>query len=211
MTALNEERFKARKDIGNARPLINERPDKKPLETWELDGGYVEPKLGDNTTFTKPVEIDIGISLELRTKIAAGLNHTLADTYALYLKTQTFHWNVMGPHFSGLHKMFEQQYQDLANAADLVAERIRALGFLAPGGLGVYAKLTAIKEIAGDPTAEQMIAELIEGHQTIVKKTRFLLGLVETAKDEATMDILTHRLQVHEKAAWMLRSSLKVG
>lgn len=155
------------------------------------------------------MKIDIGISEENRGKITKGLNHLLADTYTLYLMTHNFHWNVKGPMFNTLHLMFETQYNELALAVDLIAERIRALGYPAPGTYAEFAKLTSIKEVPGVPLAKEMIAHLVEGQHAVVKTARSLFPIVEEAADEPTADILTQRMQLHEKTAWMLRSLLE--
>lgn len=155
------------------------------------------------------MKIDIGISEENRESIAKGLNHLLADTYTLYLMTHNFHWNVKGPMFNTLHLMFENQYTELATAVDTIAERIRALGYPAPGTYGEFAKLTSIKEVPGVPLAKEMIAHLVEGQQAVVKTARSLFPIVEEAADEPTADLLTQRMQLHEKTAWMLRSLLE--
>jgi starvation-inducible DNA-binding protein len=153
--------------------------------------------------------IDIGISEKDRARIADGLAHLLADTYTLYLKTHNFHWNVTGPMFNTLHLMFEAQYNELALAVDLIAERIRALGYPAPGSYSDFARLTSIPETLGVPKAEEMIALLVEGQQAVVRTARGLFPVVEAANDEPTADLLTQRMQVHEKTAWMLRSLLE--
>lgn len=158
---------------------------------------------------TKPVAIDIGINDKDRAKIVEGLSHLLADTYTLYLKTHNFHWNVTGPMFNTLHLMFEAQYNELALAVDLIAERIRALGHPAPGTYSEFAKLTSIPETKGVPKAEEMIALLVEGQETVVRTARGLFPAVDAAHDEPTADLLTQRMQVHEKTAWMLRSLLE--
>jgi starvation-inducible DNA-binding protein len=154
------------------------------------------------------VKIDIGISEANRTKVAQGLSHLLADSYTLYLKTHKFHWNVTGPMFQTLHLMFETQYTELATAVDLVAERIRALGFFAPGSYVEFVKLSSIKESEGVPKAEEMIRELVEGQEAVVRTARSIFPTAEEANDEATADLLTQRIQLHEKTAWMLRSLL---
>jgi starvation-inducible DNA-binding protein len=154
------------------------------------------------------MSIDIGISEKDRKKIAAGLSKLLADTYTLYLKTHNFHWNVTGPMFQTLHLMFETQYNELALAVDLVAERIRALDFPAPGTYSEYAKLSSIKETAGVPKAQDMIKLLVEGQEAVVRTARSIFPAAEAAHDEATADLLTQRMQLHEKTAWMLRSLL---
>jgi starvation-inducible DNA-binding protein len=153
-------------------------------------------------------KIDIGIAENERKAIAEGLSRLLADTYTLYLKTHNFHWNVTGPMFNTLHLMFEQQYTELALAVDLIAERIRALGFPAPGSYGQYAKLSSIKEEDGVPVANEMIRQLVAGQEAVVRTARNVFPTVDKANDEPTADLLTQRMQVHEKNAWMLRSLL---
>jgi starvation-inducible DNA-binding protein len=153
-------------------------------------------------------QIDIGISKRDRAEIAAGLGRMLADTYTLYLKTHNFHWNVTGPMFQTLHLMFETQYNELALAVDLLAERIRSLGHPAPGTYAEYAKLSSIKEAPGVPKARDMIKQLVDGQEAVVRTARGIFPLVEKASDEATADLLTQRIQLHEKTAWMLRSLL---
>ena len=153
--------------------------------------------------------IDIGIKEDDRRKIAEGLSRLLADTYTLYLQTHNFHWNVTGPMFQTLHLMFEQQYNELALAVDLIAERIRALGFPAPGTYAEYARLASIKEAAGVPGAERMIELLVQGQEAVVRTARSIFPLVDEVNDEPSADLLTQRMQVHEKAAWMLRSLLE--
>jgi starvation-inducible DNA-binding protein len=157
----------------------------------------------------KSQAIDIGISEADRRKVAEGLSKVLADTYTLYLKTHNFHWNVTGPMFQTLHLMFEAQYTELALAVDLVAERIRALGHPAPGTYAAYAKLASIKEEDGVPKAQDMIRLLVEGNETVARTARAVFPAAEKAGDEPTADLLTQRLQVHEKTAWMLRSLLE--
>lgn len=153
--------------------------------------------------------MDIGINEQDRKNIAQGLSHLLADTYTLYLKTHYFHWNVTGPMFNALHLMFETQYNELALAVDLVAERIRALDIYAPGTYRDFAKLSSIKESESVPKAQEMIAELVAGHEAVCRTARSVFPSAEAASDEATADLLTQRLQVHEKTAWMLRSLLE--
>lgn len=155
------------------------------------------------------MNIDIGIDKNDRELIADGLGKLLADTYSLYLKTHNFHWNVTGPMFQTLHLMFEAQYNELALAVDLIAERIRSLGFPAPGTYSEYAKLSSIRETAGVPKAQDMIRLLVEGQEAVVRTARSLYPAVEKASDEATADLLTQRIQLHEKTAWMLRSLLE--
>ena len=151
---------------------------------------------------------DIGISEGNRKQIGEGLSRLLADTYTLYLKTHNFHWNVTGPMFNTLHLMFETQYNELALAVDLIAERIRALGYPAPGSYSEYAKLTVVKEETGVPAAEEMIRQLVKDQEAVVRTARSIFPVVEEAHDEATADLLTQRMQIHEKTAWMLRSML---
>ncbi|MEM9978013.1 MAG: Dps family protein [Cyanobacteria bacterium P01_D01_bin.2] len=153
--------------------------------------------------------INIGISEDDRQAIADGLSRLLADTYTVYLKTHNFHWNVTGPMFQTLHLMFEGQYNELALAVDAIAERIRALGFPAPGTYSEYAKLSSISETEGVPTAEEMIALLVEGQEAVARTARTVFALADNANDEPTADLLTQRLQTHEKNAWMLRSLLQ--
>jgi starvation-inducible DNA-binding protein len=155
------------------------------------------------------MNIDIGIPSEQREQIANGLSHLLADTYTLYLKTHNFHWNVTGPMFQTLHLMFETQYTELAVAVDLIAERIRSLGFPAPATYSQYAKLSSISETEGVPKAQEMIRILVEGQEAVVRTARSLYSVAEQANDEATADLLTQRIQLHEKTAWMLRSLLE--
>jgi starvation-inducible DNA-binding protein len=155
------------------------------------------------------MDIDIGIDKRSREQIAASLSRVQADTYTLYLKTHNFHWNVTGPMFQTLHLMFEQQYNELWLAIDLVAERIRALGFPAPGSYRQFAELTSIKEDDGVPKAEDMIRRLVEGHETVARTARDAFRLAEEVHDQPTCDLLTQRMQVHQKTAWMLRSLLE--
>jgi starvation-inducible DNA-binding protein len=156
----------------------------------------------------KAMPINIGIEEQDRREIAEGLSKLLADTYTLYLKTHNFHWNVTGPMFQTLHLMFEQQYNELALAVDLIAERIRALGFPAPGTYKEFSKLSSISEEEGTPTADEMIRKLVEGQEAVVRTARSVFPVVDRANDEPTADLLTQRMQVHEKTAWMLRSLL---
>ena len=153
--------------------------------------------------------INIGISEDDRTAIAEGLSRLLADTYTLYLKTHNFHWNVTGPMFNTLHLMFEAQYTELTLAVDLIAERIRSLGIPAPATYSAYAKLTSIAETEGVPKATEMIKLLVEGQESVVRTARSIFPIAKKANDEPTADLLTQRLQVHEKTAWMLRSLLE--
>lgn len=144
-------------------------------------------------------QINIGISDKDRKKIAEGLSHLLADTFTLYLKTHNFHWNVTGPMFNTLHLMFEEQYNELWLAVDSVAERIRTLGVVAPGTFGDFAKLSSVPEAKGVPAAEDMIRQLVEGHEAVVRTARAIFPLADAASDEPTADLLTQRLQIHEK------------
>jgi len=155
------------------------------------------------------MKIDIGIDDAARSAIADGLGRLLADSYTLYLQTHNFHWNVTGPMFQTLHVMFEAQYTELATAVDLVAERIRSLGFPAPASYAEFMRLSSIKDVAGVPKAEEMIRVLVDGQQSVVRTARSLFPVVEAAGDEATADLLTQRIQLHEKTAWMLRSLLE--
>ncbi len=157
----------------------------------------------------KGIAIDIGISEESRKEIAEGLSRLLADTYSLYLKTHNFHWIVTGPMFQTLHLMFETHYNELALAVDLIAERIRALGFPAPGTYSDFSKLSSVEETPGVPKAQEMIRLLVQGHETVAKTARSMFPLADKVNDEPTADLLTQRLQVHEKTAWMLRSLLE--
>lgn len=154
------------------------------------------------------IGIDIGISDKDRKKIADGLSRLLADTYTLYLKTHNFHWNVTGPMFNTLHLMFEGQYNELALAVDAIAERIRALGVHAPGSYKDFAKLSSIPEADGVPAAEEMIRQLVQGQEAVARTAREVFSAADTANDQPTADLLTQRLQIHEKTAWMLRSML---
>lgn len=157
----------------------------------------------------KSLPINLGIPEASRKEIAEGLSRLLADTYSLYLKTHNFHWNVTGPMFQTLHLMFETQYNELALAVDLIAERIRALGFPAPGTYSDYAKLSSIEETPGVPKAQDMIRLLVEGQESVARTARSIFPVADKVNDEPTADLLTQRLQVHEKTAWMLRSLLE--
>ncbi len=157
----------------------------------------------------KTASINIGIAEKDRKKIADGLSRMLADTYTLYLKTHNFHWNVTGPMFQTLHLMFMTQYTETWNAVDLVAERIRALGYPAPGSYKEFAALTSIKDSSGTVNAKEMIRQLVEGQETVVRTAREVLPVAEKAGDQPTVDLLSARMEVHEKNAWMLRSLLE--
>lgn len=155
------------------------------------------------------IPIEIGIPEGQRKEIASGLSKLLADTYTLYLKTHNYHWNVTGPMFHTLHTMFETQYNELALAVDLVAERIRSLGVRAPGSYAEFSKLSSIKEEEGTPHAKEMIRSLVLGNEAVAKTARSVFSAAEKGNDEATLDLLTQRLQLHEKTSWMLRSLLE--
>jgi len=155
------------------------------------------------------MQIDIGIDEKSRKNIADALSRVQADTYTLYLKTHGFHWNVTGPMFQTLHLMFETQYNELWMAVDAIAERIRALGHFAPGTGKQLAALSSITDEEGVPKAQEMIKKLVEGHETVARTARKAFGLAEEANDQPTCDLLTQRLQIHEKTAWMLRSLLE--
>ncbi|WP_439534798.1 Dps family protein [Polymorphobacter sp.] len=156
----------------------------------------------------KSASLQLGISEDQRVEIANGLSRLLADTYTLYLKTHNFHWNVKGPMFNSLHLMFEGQYTELALAVDQIAERIRALGEPAPGSYSAYAKLSSIKEAEGVPEAMEMVRILAEDQLAVVRTARAVFPAADAAHDEPTADMLTQRMQVHEKTAWMLRATL---
>ncbi|MGZ3650168.1 MAG: Dps family protein [Bdellovibrionota bacterium] len=154
-------------------------------------------------------KLNIGISDVDRKTIVEGLSRLLADTYTLYLKTHNFHWNVTGPQFRTLHLMFEEQYNEIWLATDTIAERIRALGHFAPATYRDFGKLSSIREPDGIPPANDMIRQLVEGHETVTRTAREIFPVVDKARDEATADLLTQRMQTHEKTAWMLRSLLE--
>jgi starvation-inducible DNA-binding protein len=155
------------------------------------------------------MQIDIGIAEGDRKQIAEGLSRLLADSYTLYLMTHGFHWNVTGPMFQTLHVLFMEQYTELWTSLDLIAERIRALGHPAPASGRLYGKLTSISEPEEVPNANGMIRHLLSGHEAAIRTARQAFPAAEKAQDQATMDLLTQRLQVHEKTAWMLRSLLE--
>jgi starvation-inducible DNA-binding protein len=161
-----------------------------------------------NKKHSKSATIDIGISESNRRRIADGLSELLADSYTLYLMTHNFHWNVKGPMFNTLHLMFMGQYTEQWTALDLIAERIRALDFPAPGTYKEFSKLASIKEIEGVPKATDMIRHLVVAQEATARTARKLFPVVEKANDQPTADLLTQRLEVHEKTAWMLRSML---
>jgi len=153
-------------------------------------------------------QIDIGISEGSRQEIAQGLKKLLADSYTLYLQTHNFHWNVTGPQFRELHLMFEEHYTELAIAVDDIAERIRTLGFAAPGTYRAFAELSSVKEIDGVPEAKEMVTILMQAHETVVRTAREALKLAQEADDESSASLIGDRMRVHEKTAWMLRATL---
>ena len=155
------------------------------------------------------MKVQIGINDTDRAAIAAGLSRLLADSYTLYLKTHNYHWNVTGPQFNTLHTMFEAQYMELALAVDLIAERIRALGMPAPGSYREFSELASVAEATGAESAEEMIRQLVIGQETVVRTAREIFPVADAANDEPTADLLTQRMQQHEKTAWMLRSMLE--
>ena len=150
--------------------------------------------------------IDIGIKEQDRINIAEGLKRLLADSYTLYLQTHNFHWNVTGPQFRELHLMFEEQYTELATAVDEVAERIRTLGVAAPGTYRTFVELSSIKEVEGVPSAKEMVGILTRGHEQVVKTCRNVLALAQEASDESSAALVSDRMRIHEKTAWMLRA-----
>ena len=158
---------------------------------------------------SKSASINIGINENDRAKIVEGLSALLADSFTLYMMTHNFHWNVTGPQFNSLHMMFMDQYTEQWNALDIIAERIRALGHPAPGTFSEFAKLTSVKEVAGVPKANDMVRYLVDAQETTARTARKLFPVVEAANDQPTADLLTQRLEIHEKTAWMLRSLLE--
>lgn len=153
-------------------------------------------------------DINIGIDRSDREQIVSGLKRLLADTYTLYLKTHNYHWNVTGPRFRDLHLLFEEQYTELATAVDEIAERIRTLGYPAPGTYGEYAELTTIEEVPGVPPAEDMLKDLVTAQEIVVRTCREVLPTAQASDDESTASLVADRMAIHEKAAWMLRSLL---
>ena len=162
-----------------------------------------------NTANVQPPAVDLGIKEEDRKEIAHGLSRLLADTYLLYLKTHNFHWNVTGPQFHSLHEMFEEQYTELAQAVDTIAERIRTIGYQAPGSYSEFGELASVQETRGAPEAQEMVRLLVEGNETVVRTAREVLSAAERANDESTTDLLMKRMRTHEKTAWMLRSTVQ--
>jgi starvation-inducible DNA-binding protein len=155
------------------------------------------------------IKIDIGIPEQDRINVAEGLKKLLADSYTLYLQTHNFHWNVTGPQFRELHLMFEEHYTELATAVDVIAERIRTLGVVAPGTYKAFASLSSIEEVEGVPAAEEMVQMLTQGHEKVVKTSREVLRIAQDAGDESTASLVSDRMRVHEKTAWMLRATLR--
>jgi len=154
-------------------------------------------------------KIDIGINEQDRTAVAEGLKKLLADSYTLYLQTHNFHWNVTGPLFRELHLMFEEHYTELATAVDVIAERIRTLGVPAPGTYKAFAGLSSIEEVDGVPEAEKMVEILTQGHEQVVRTARLVLKTAQEAADESTVSLVSDRMRIHEKTAWMLRATLR--
>ena len=155
------------------------------------------------------MQINIGLTLEQREEIAGRLSRLLADSYTLYLKTHNYHWNVTGPQFNTLHAMFEEQYTELATAVDEIAERIRALGLPAPGSYAEFTELASVEEAAGGESSDEMLRQLVIGQETAARTAREAFPAADSANDEPTADLLTQRMQIHEKNAWMLRSMLE--
>lgn len=155
------------------------------------------------------MKIDIGIAEQDRINVAEGLKKLLADSYTLYLQTHNFHWNVVGPQFRDLHLMFEEHYTELASAVDMIAERIRTLGVAAPGTYKAFASLSSIEEVEGVPAAEKMLQLLNQGHEQVVRTSREVLTVAQEAGDESTASLVSDRMRVHEKTAWMLRAMLR--
>jgi starvation-inducible DNA-binding protein len=171
---------------------------------------YEERLMAKKAVGPQPPRISIGIGDKDRAAIAGGLSRLLADTYTLYLTTHNFHWNVTGPMFNTLHTMFMEQYTELWNAVDPIAERIRALGHPAPGSYAQFGKLSSLKDAPADPPqALEMVRILVQGHEAVARTARGVFALAEKADDQPTADLLTQRLDIHEKAAWMLRSLLE--
>lgn len=168
----------------------------------------VKSSLRASTTPEKGISIDIGISEKNRGAVSDELSKTLADTYTLYLMTHNFHWNVTGPMFSTLHDLFMTQYTEMWQALDAIAERIRAVGHYAPGTYAQYAELSSINEPAGVPSAQEMMQLLMTGNEAVAKTARKAFQCADEANDQPTADLLTQRLDIHEKNAWMLRSLL---
>jgi starvation-inducible DNA-binding protein len=153
------------------------------------------------------MELNTGIPEQARKEISEGLSRLLADTYTLYLKTQGYHWNVMGPMFRTLHLAFEEEYIDLRDAADAIAERIRSLGNHAPASFAEFGRLASVHDEEGAPEAMEMVRRLLEGHETVIRTAREVVSAAEAARDVATADLVTSRIEIHEKTAWMLRAT----
>jgi starvation-inducible DNA-binding protein len=153
------------------------------------------------------VELNTGIAEQARKDISEGLARLLADTYTLYLKTQGYHWNVSGPMFRSLHQMFEEEYMDLREAADAIAERILSLGYPAPASYSEFGRLASVPDEEGVPEAMEMVRRLVEGHETVIRTARAVVSTAEAAGDVATADLVTSRIEIHEKTAWMLRAT----
>jgi len=183
----------------------SEQPETAPVDIQEVHSA-IKP---DSTMPTSTIPMETGISEEIRTEIADGLANLLADSYLLYLKTHNFHWNVTGPMFQTLHLMFEGQYNELALAVDMVAERIRALGDYSPGGLAALAEIARMNELGERASAEKMAASLIENHTKLIKDAAKAREVAADAEDKETEDLMITRIQVHEKTVWMLKSFLK--
>lgn len=158
---------------------------------------------------TRISEVNIGISEKHRNEIADALSNLLADSYTLYLKSQNYHWNVTGPQFHSLHEMFEEHYKELAEAVDVIAERIRALGHFAPGTLNQFSEMSSISEEYDVPESMEMINRLVMAHEQTIQTARKLVSVSNEAADETSLDLATDRLKFHSKAAWMLRSHLQ--
>ncbi|MBT8202387.1 MAG: DNA starvation/stationary phase protection protein [Acidimicrobiia bacterium] len=153
------------------------------------------------------MDVNTGLSETARKEIASGLSELLADTYTLYLKTHGYHWNVSGPMFRSLHLMFEEHYMELRDAADVIAERILALGYPAPASYAEYGKLSSVADESGTPDAMEMVRRLVEGHEAVIQTARRVVQSAEAAADVATADVATQRIDIHEKTAWMLRAT----
>jgi starvation-inducible DNA-binding protein len=184
-------------------------PHRRRRQSFNQQGVAQMAKNKDRAATSAVPSIDIGIADKDRARIVAGLERVLADTFSLYLKSHSFHWNVEGPMFNTLHQMFMEQYTELWNALDAIAERIRSLGHPAPGTYAQFAKLSSIEPTEGVPEALDMVRLLVSGHEAVARTARAAFPAAEKGGDEATVDLLTQRLQVHEKTAWMLRSLLK--
>jgi starvation-inducible DNA-binding protein len=181
----------------------------QPVSTDAVKPGFAEESGAEQNGNGNAPRIDIGISDQDRADVAAGLSKVLADSFTLYLNTHRFHWNVTGPLFNTLHLMFETQYTELWNAIDPLAERIRALGHYAPGTYAEYTALSSISQPEAIPEAMEMVRLLVKGHERVAKTGREIIAIADKADDQPTADLLTERLDYHEKTAWMLRSLLQ--